>query len=130
MHDITPQRGDGNSRLARADLIGSDTCTAFGITARGHAAVLALCRKLIEAGHDPATPLEVYRGATLALAVRSIGEAAKLAVEDNQNGKPVFRRYRTRREGDGAAAPIRKNASPLAGGWIDGPAATGDGGAA
>ena len=52
----------------RAELIGSDTCTAAGITARGNAPVLALCRQLLAAGHRsrPAR-LEVYRGATLAL---------------------------------------------------------------
>ena len=37
----------------RAALIGSDSCEAEGITARGSAPVLALCRALIEAGHDP-----------------------------------------------------------------------------
>src|SRR6516164_5756643 len=50
-----------------ADLVGSDICTAPGIIARSYAPVLALCRRLIQqAGYDPATPLQVYRGATLA----------------------------------------------------------------
>jgi hypothetical protein len=35
-----------------------------------------LCRKLVAAGHDPATVMHVYRGQTLALKVRAIGEAA------------------------------------------------------
>ncbi|MFY9839327.1 MAG: hypothetical protein WAK55_23200 [Xanthobacteraceae bacterium] len=39
-----------------------------------------MCRKLVEAGHDPATPLEAWRGKTLCLLVRSIGEAARLEV--------------------------------------------------
>ena len=49
---------------------------------RGHAPVLTLCRKLIAARYDPATRLECYRGDVLALTVRSIGEAAKLVVDE------------------------------------------------
>ena len=58
----------------RAELIGSRRCSAVGITATGNAPVLTLCRRLIEAGHDPAARLEAYRGTTLCLRVRSIGE--------------------------------------------------------
>jgi len=61
----------------RAELIGSDCCSALGI-AYCSAPVLALCRKLVEAGNNSATPLEVWRRDTLALSVRSIGEGAKL----------------------------------------------------
>jgi hypothetical protein len=43
--------------------------------------VLALCRKLIQAGCPSSADLECYRGETLALHVRSIGEAAKLQVD-------------------------------------------------
>ena len=64
----------------RARLSGDNTCTAEGITARS---VLALCRTLIAAGVDPERPLEAYRGDTLCLRVRSIGEAAKFEL----NGK-------------------------------------------
>jgi hypothetical protein len=66
----------------------------------------ALCRALVEAGHDPATPLHAYRGHTLALKVCSIGEGAKLTVGDNDIGKPVFRRWRDRAESSGAASPM------------------------
>jgi hypothetical protein len=62
----------------RAELIGSDCCAVLGMTERGMTPVLALCRRLIEAGHDPATPLEVWRGSTLCLRIRRIGEAAQL----------------------------------------------------
>ena len=55
----------------------ANRCTAEGITATSNAPVLALCRKLIAAGYDPATPLEAYRAATLCLNIRSIGEAAQ-----------------------------------------------------
>jgi hypothetical protein len=53
-------------------------------TRQGDAVVCALCRRLVEAGHDPAMPLEVYRGSTLALRVRSIGEAAGLTVNETK----------------------------------------------
>src|SRR6516225_4860375 len=68
----------------RAELTGSDGCSALGLAINSSSPVLALCRALIEAGHDPATPLEVYRGTTLCLRVRSIGGAA--AVEVNARG--------------------------------------------
>jgi len=63
-----------------AELIGSDRCSALGMTVGGTTPVLALCRLLIEAGHHRATPLEVYRGEVLCLRVRSIGEGAGLRV--------------------------------------------------
>lgn len=56
-------------------LTGMDTAKALGVTAQG---VIALARKLIDAGHDPTAPLEAYRGATLCLRIRAIGEAARL----------------------------------------------------
>ena len=69
----------------RTELSGSTICSAAGQVAIGHTPVLALCRALIEAGHDPSTPLNVYRGDVLALGIRSIGEAARLTV-DEHNG--------------------------------------------
>ena len=62
----------------RAELAWSDHATALGILARGGNPIISLCRKLLEAGHDAATPLEAWRGGTLCLRVRSIGEAAGL----------------------------------------------------
>ena len=91
--------------VIRAELIGSNTCSAAGKTAIGPAPVLALCRQLVAAGLDPNSPLEVYRGATLALLVRSIGEAAKLTVrESTRDGRPRFARLSS----DGSA-PMRKS---------------------
>jgi hypothetical protein len=60
---------------------------------RSYAPVLALCRRLVDAGIDPATPLEVWRGGVLALTVRSIGAGAGLTVADDRLGRPKFRRY-------------------------------------
>ncbi len=75
----------------RAQLIGSNTCSVEGVTATGTAPVLLLCRKLLAAGVDPSRSLEVYRGPTLALAVRGIGGAAKLTVREFYEGRsPTF----------------------------------------
>jgi len=73
-------------RVIHAELTGSDTASASGITVRGGNPVLKLCRELIEAGHDPGTPLEAWRGGTLCLSVRSIGEAASLALNGKGTG--------------------------------------------
>jgi hypothetical protein len=62
----------------RADLIGHATASACGLVAHSGSPVIALCRRLVDAGHDPESSLEAYRGATLCLTVRSIGEAANL----------------------------------------------------
>jgi|SRR5271166_4772315 len=57
----------------RADFTGTDSLACDGIAARS---VGALCAKLVDAGHNPERPLHIYRGTTLALIVRSIGEVA------------------------------------------------------
>src|SRR5262245_40498545 len=94
-----------------ADLVGSNICTAPGIIARSYAPVLALCRRLIEAGIDPDRPLHVYRGDTLTLVVRSIAEGARLAVGDNRLGHPRFVQFRP--QSDGAALHMRQNGAPV-----------------
>jgi hypothetical protein len=78
LHDTT--------QVIRAELIGTETCKAAGITANGNAPALALCRRLVATGHDPGTPLEAWRGDVLALRVRSIGEAARLRVVTHSVG--------------------------------------------
>jgi hypothetical protein len=70
----------------RAELIG-EAYLANGLRAQS---LRTFCRKLLEAGHDPTERLEVYRGTTLSLLVRSIGEAARLRVTSNEQGTPVF----------------------------------------
>ena len=73
-----------------AELIGSSECRARdrarGITVRSSSPVLAPCRALVGAGYDPGRPLHVYRGKTLALKVRSIGEGARLRVSSSGTG--------------------------------------------
>ena len=79
-----------------ATLSGSDTASAEGITVTGPSPVPALCRKLIAYGFDPANSIHVFRGDTLALIVRSIGEAAALEINGEGTGfrprRPAGRR--------------------------------------
>jgi hypothetical protein len=84
----------------RAELTKSDIATVKGITVRAESPVLALCRKLIEAGYDPATALDVYRGKTLCLRVRGIGEAAALDIAGDGIG------FRARSKLADAARPV------------------------
>jgi hypothetical protein len=84
--------GDPTNALApiRATLVGSKRCEALGLTGHGYSPVLALCRALVAAGHDPRRPLQAYRGEVLALVVSSIGAGAKLRVATHGVGfEPV-----------------------------------------
>ena len=103
----------------RVMVIGSNQAEANGVTARGHAPVLALCRALIEAGHDPNTSIAAYRGATLCLKVRSIGEGARLTVkETTRDGKPRFVTYRPGPDGPescGGRSTVRQTAENVLG---------------
>jgi hypothetical protein len=92
-----------HDRAIRAQMTG-DTCRALGITTQSDSPVLALCRKLVDAGHDPSMPLEVYRGDVLALRVKSIGQGAQLRIATNSTGSPVFKRQETR-----AVAPTMRH---------------------
>jgi hypothetical protein len=96
---------DFDQEPIRAKLIGSDHCEVDGIVARDHAPVLGLCRALLAAGYDPRRPLHAYRGDTVALKIRSIGEGAAYRVEDNRRGTPTFRRWRNPSERSSAASP-------------------------
>jgi hypothetical protein len=110
-----------NQQPIRAEIVGENRASALGIEARASAPVLALCRQLLAAGLDPDQALEVYRGAILALQVRSIGEGALLTVEDNRFGTPALRRWRDRDAGVGAASPVRQNRSAGTGHLGDAP---------
>jgi hypothetical protein len=101
-----------------AQLSGTDVASALGITARGHAPVLALCRKLLAAGFDPARPVLVHRGETLCVIVRTIREGAKLTVEDRPGGgkPPRFIRHRPMPDRAEGSPPVRQNRSALTGG--------------
>jgi hypothetical protein len=60
-------------KTIHAKLKGSDNASALGIVVRDHKPVLQLCRDLITLGCDPNCAMEVYRGQTLCIRVRSIG---------------------------------------------------------
>ena len=76
-----------------AELTCAHSCAAAGIRAQSTSPILLLCRKLIAAGFGPDQPLLVYRGGTLALTIRSIGEGAGLTVVERPSG-PAFEKWR------------------------------------
>jgi hypothetical protein len=83
-----------------AELTGNDSALCGSIAVRSSSPVLALCRDLIAAGLGPDAALIVFRRGTVALRVRSIGEAAVLEINSKGAG---FTRVRTVR----AAPPMR-----------------------
>jgi hypothetical protein len=97
------QRADARAGGIVAKLSDSDTAAALGLTAQSSSPVLALCRKLVESGHDPDRPLHAYWGDALCLRVRSIGEAARLEI--NAKGTGFVARHAVR-----TASPIAPNA--------------------
>lgn len=90
----------------RAELVGSNQADAEGHRAQVSSPVLALCRRLVANGFDPDRPLHAYRGNTLCLTIRSIGEGARLEVNGQGNG---FRPYC----GAGAAPPMSQINPPI-----------------
>lgn len=92
------------STAVTAKLTGMDTIVALGVTTVSKTSVLTLCAELVAAGIDPESPLAVYRGDRLALTVRSIGEAARLAINGKGSGFAVGTAVCT-------APPVRKNGS-------------------
>jgi hypothetical protein len=99
-------RSQNQLTTVRAELFGSNRCTALGIVAHSAAPVLDLCRKLLVASYDPATPLEAWRGEILCLRVRSIGEGAGLEINAKGTGFVPFRAVR-------AAPLIAQNCRPM-----------------
>ena len=81
----------------RAELIGTNTATAQKMVVTSAAPILGLCRALLAGGHDPATALEAYRGDTLCVRIRSIGQAAQL--EPSPSGVGFVRRHSRLRAG-------------------------------
>lgn len=79
LDEINYAIGVSYSRRPRVSCAGIEVVA----TRRSDAIVCSLCRRLLEAGHDPVTALEVYRADTLALWIRSLGEAARLTVRED-----------------------------------------------
>jgi hypothetical protein len=86
LHKPIGRRAQASVTPIHAELNGSDTCTALGIVAHSNSPLITLCRKLVEAGCDPASPIEAWRASTFCVRVRSIGETAELAVNSKGTG--------------------------------------------
>ena len=99
---LTSKTEAPDTQAIRAELHGSAQCSALALVAVGSSPVLALCRELIDAGHDPSAPLTAYRGDVECLRIRAIGEAAGLEVNAKGTG---FIRHRAVRP----ASPMRSN---------------------
>jgi hypothetical protein len=93
-------------------LIGSNTAQAGDIIARGHSPVFDLCRLLVAAGHDPASPLECYRGDMLCLRIRTIGEGAKLTIRETATDGPRVVRWKAF-PGRAVKAPVDLNGAEV-----------------
>jgi hypothetical protein len=93
--------------VIRAELSGSRSCSAAGLSVDAYAPVCALARQLIRTGFGPARVLEVHRGSVLCF-VTTLATAAGLTVEDGPDGVPRFRPYRPL--GLGVAPPIALSA--------------------
>jgi hypothetical protein len=104
------------AQVIRAELAGDNVATALGITAKSPTPVIRLCTMLIEGGHDPAAKLHVYRGATLALIVRSIGEGARLVINGKGSGfrwaSAVGTAPLMRENGEGLGVPDAASPAP------------------
>ena len=104
--DLAARIKTEHETVIRAELFGSDACAALGVAVCATAPVLALCRRLVAAGYDPALPLEAWRGPALCLRVRSIGEASQLRVATHGLG---FEHLHGCAAGCTAASPMRQN---------------------
>lgn len=80
--------------LIKAELLGSNTATACGVTAHASAPILNLCRALLHAGHDPGASLRAYRRGVMCLQVKTLAAGATLAVADDRFGCPKLRRWK------------------------------------
>ena len=72
--------------MIRAQISSDTYAEAEGVMVHTGSPVLALCRELVAAGYASSMQMEVYRAGTLALHVRSIGEAATLEVNAGGTG--------------------------------------------
>jgi hypothetical protein len=70
----------------RAELSSDTIATSCGITVHTGSPVLSMCRQLVAEGCNPTTPLQAFRGDTLCLTIRSLGEAASLRVNTAGTG--------------------------------------------
>ena len=94
----------------RAELTDSDTAEAFGYSVTSTSPILALCRDLVDAECAPCWALAAYRGDTLCLWVRTIGEAARLKVSPHGVGFIAHPREAEGVSSDFDGSPARETA--------------------
>jgi hypothetical protein len=70
----------------RAQISSDSIAISCGVEVHTGSPILALCRALVAEGCNPATAMEVFRGPTLCLSIRAIGEAARLRVNTAGTG--------------------------------------------
>jgi len=75
----------------RAQLSSDTIAVSVGIEIKSPSPVLALCRRLLDEGCASSASLQAFRGDTLCLTVRSIGEAAELEVVGGKFSRPQRR---------------------------------------
>src|SRR5262249_51518659 len=91
-----------------AQFLESDRCSAEGLEVRANAPALAMCRKLIDAGHDRDRPFHCCRGETLAMKISSIAYGARYSLSEPSTGsgvRPVP--FSEGPQKSGAAPPVR-----------------------
>jgi hypothetical protein len=112
--DVRAKFDGATLAVITAMLTGSDMASAEGISVTSPSPIQNLCRQLVARGYGPNRPLHAYRGSTLALRIRSIGEGAQLEIRGDGVGfrrppklgasppiapdAPVRARHRARRE--------------------------------
>jgi hypothetical protein len=109
-----PVRGQTRAAgsVIHAEIIGSHVASALGITVRAEGPVLELCRRLIDAGFDPETRVEAYRGAILCLTIRSIGWGVEYTIMETSKARPYLVRWNPFPSFSGRP-PIRQTADGL-----------------
>ena len=72
--------------VIRIELTGSDTASAEGIKVqRPRGPICAIARKLVDAGHDPDTEVQIYRNGTLCFQPAPLWHWAVIRVEESDN---------------------------------------------
>ena len=75
--------------MITASISSDSIATSCGVTVHVGSPVLALCRQVVTEGADPTASLQAFRGDTLCLTIRSIGEAAMLEAQGGGGFKRV-----------------------------------------
>ena len=69
-----------------ARMVGSNTCSAFGIVVSAGDPIRALCGKLTQLGHDPETPMTIWKGSKPWRLVAAIGRPDQMKIKAKSGG--------------------------------------------